>query len=48
MPLRVFAKPNETAAPYLAPDGASFVTGTAFSIDGEVTAGETHTYWRSA
>ena len=48
MPLRRFARPEEIAmaALYLASDDASFVTGTAFSIDGGVTAGGTHTYWR--
>jgi NAD(P)-dependent dehydrogenase (short-subunit alcohol dehydrogenase family) len=48
MPLRRFAKPEEIAmaALYLASDDASFVTGAAFSIDGGVTAGGAHTYWR--
>lgn len=48
MPLRRFAKPEEIAmaALYLASDDASFITGTALSIDGGVTAGGTHTYWR--
>ncbi|HKM76853.1 MAG TPA: SDR family oxidoreductase [Candidatus Bathyarchaeia archaeon] len=49
MPLRRFSKPEEIAAGalYLASDDASFVTGTVLSIDGGVTAGGTHTYWRS-
>jgi len=48
MPLRRFSKPEEiaTGALYLASDDASFVTGTVLSIDGGVTAGGTHTYWR--
>jgi len=48
MPLRRFSKPEEiaTAALYLASDDASFITGTSFIIDGGVTAGGTHTYWR--
>jgi len=48
MPLRRFSKPEEIAAGalYLASDDASFVTGTVLSIDGGVTAGGTHTYWR--
>jgi len=49
MPLRRFSKPEEIAAGalYLASDDASFVTGTVLSIDGGVTAGGTHTYWRA-
>lgn len=49
MPLRRFSKPEEIAAGalYLASEDASFVTGTVLSIDGGVTAGGTHTYWRS-
>ena len=48
MPLRRFSKPEEIAAAalYLASDDASFITGTSFVIDGGVTAGGTHTYWR--
>ncbi|HYW01030.1 MAG TPA: glucose 1-dehydrogenase [Candidatus Acidoferrum sp.] len=48
MPLGRFSKPEEIAAGalYLASDDASFVTGTVLSIDGGVTAGGTHTYWR--
>jgi NAD(P)-dependent dehydrogenase (short-subunit alcohol dehydrogenase family) len=48
MPLKRFAKPEEiaNAALYLASDDASFITGTTLSIDGGVTAGGTHTYWR--
>jgi len=49
MPLGRFSKPEEIAAGalYLASDDASFVTGTVLSIDGGVTAGGTHTYWRA-
>ena len=48
MPLRRFSKPEEIAAAalYLASDDAAFITGTSFIIDGGVTAGGTHTYWR--
>ncbi len=48
MPLGRFSKPEEIAAGalYLASDDASFITGTVLSIDGGVTAGGTHTYWR--
>ncbi|MGD0422466.1 MAG: glucose 1-dehydrogenase [Candidatus Bathyarchaeia archaeon] len=48
MPLRRFSRPEEIAAAalYLTSDDASFITGTAFVIDGGVTAGGTHTYWR--
>ena len=48
MPLGKFSKPEEIAACALclASDDASFVTGAVLSIDGRVTAGGTHTYWR--
>ncbi len=48
IPLGRFARPEEIAkaALYLASDDGSFVTGTAFSIDGGVTAGGTATYLR--
>jgi NAD(P)-dependent dehydrogenase (short-subunit alcohol dehydrogenase family) len=48
MPLKRFAEPEEIAmaALYLASDDASFVTGSALSIDGRVTARGAHTYWR--
>jgi len=48
MPLGRFSRPEEIAAAalYLSSDDASFVTGTTLVIDGGVTAGGTHTYWR--